>query len=87
MPERATPGLLGRGWQEYQRHILDPVGAGAVQRQECRRAFYAGAIHLFSGLMEGLDDDHEPTPADLARMDRLKAEIVRYAADLKSGRA
>jgi hypothetical protein len=76
------------GWDDYDRTILPPE-AGAVQRRETRRAFYAGAIHMFHTLVTNVSatGDDEPTAEDLAMMDRLKAEIDRYAADLGRGRA
>jgi hypothetical protein len=37
--------LIRDGWQDYAERVL-PAGASAVQRQETRRAFYAGAWEL-----------------------------------------
>jgi hypothetical protein len=87
MPEAPAPGLIASGWQDFRRLSLLPIGAGAVQTQECRRAFYAGAIHLFHSLLRQMDGEREPTEADLAVLDGVKAEIEGYVDDLKAGRA
>ena len=48
----ARKGRLVRdGWQDYAQKIL-PKSAPPVQRQETRRAFYAGAAHLLATMAE-----------------------------------
>lgn len=47
---------LKAGWAEYDRKVI-PLGASALQREECRRAFYVGAHHLFDILLNATDDD------------------------------
>lgn len=81
------PGVIEQAWWAYERRRLAPVGAGAVQRQECRRAFYAGAIAVFHGLVTGVSSETGETPEDMALMDGVKAELDQYAADLGAGRA
>jgi hypothetical protein len=41
-------------WQDYSKTAI-PINAPAIQRQEMRRAFYAGASAMFS-LMTSIDD-------------------------------
>lgn len=89
MADHPTPGpsaSIRAGWDDYVQRVLPP-GVGPVQLQETRRAFYAGAVHLFHTLITMLDPDAEPTEADLAKMDAIQAEILRYGADLGAGRA
>jgi hypothetical protein len=78
--------LIGDAWRQYAEHIV-PADAPEVQMIETRRAFYAGAIACFQGLMAMLDPGTEATEADLAKMDALDAEIKRWLADLGAGRA
>jgi len=47
---------LRKDWRSYERAILDPHRSGAVQRTECRRAFYAGAQALFALLINATSD-------------------------------
>jgi hypothetical protein len=46
------------GWTAYERDVL-PANAGAVQRHECRAAFYGGAswlLNLTAALSDMTDD-------------------------------
>lgn len=75
--------IILEAWNGYRRKLLDPVGAGPVQIEETRRAFYAGAISLLTAIMMGLDPGAEATDADLGRMAAIERELQRYAADLQ----
>jgi len=75
--------LIKEGWTEYRRRTLAPIGAGAVQTEETRKAFYFGAIWLFQSIIERMSPEHEPTAADLAMMDDLQAESDAFVAQLK----
>lgn len=77
---------LAQDWTDYAVQVL-PETCPKVQRQETRRAFYAGAHALFQQLMGVLDDDHEPTEGDLRRVGELDAEIKAFYEDVKRGRA
>lgn len=78
--------LIADGWREFEIDVI-PLNAPDIQRTECRRAFYAGAISIFNGLLSELRPGAEPTDADLKVIDALAAEIKQYADDLKAGRA
>jgi hypothetical protein len=78
---------LADEWREFETRILNPMNAGAVQRQETRRGFYAGAQMMFSLMTGGLDADHEPTDLDVAYIESLSQELRAYARDLTEGRA
>ena len=56
-------------------------GAGKAQLEEMRNAFFAGAQHLFASIMSVMDDDREPTDADLARMGLIQAELAVFIRD------
>lgn len=69
-----------------------PLDAPEVQVDEMRKAFMAGAQHLFASIMTILDPGEEPTDADLRRIGLIDDELREYAdklmADLPtSGRA
>lgn len=73
----ARKGRLVRdGWQDYAEKIL-PDGASAVQRQETRRAFYAGAWELLWRLAE-LGDDSVSEDAGAEVLEATKREIEAF---------
>jgi hypothetical protein len=78
--------IIETEWRNFAELVL-PVNAPTVQHVEMRCAFYAGAMSLFHALITGLDDGEEPTEADIAKMDSIKAEFDRFEADLASWRA
>lgn len=78
--------LIADAWRDFEIQII-PLNAPEVQRVECRRAFYQGAIAMFTGVVSSLDPSPEPTDADLRKMDDIKAEIDQFMVDLKEGRA
>jgi hypothetical protein len=79
--ELMTRKLVLEGWNGY-RHQIMPAECGPVQVEETRRAFYAGAIHLFHSLNTILDADREPTDKDLAQVTAIQKEFEDYARDL-----
>lgn len=82
----ADSKIMDAAWRSYAEMVL-PFGASDIQRQECRRAFYAGGQALLGGIMGMLDPGVEPTEADLDKMTALSAELEQFAADLAAGRA
>lgn len=79
-------GVIEEAWLSYSASVI-PATAHASQRSESRRAFYAGAQALFSGIMRGLDEDHEPTPEDLAHVDKIAKELDAHWKAVAGGRA
>lgn len=73
-------------WLSYLTLVI-PKGAPEGQVRECKRAFYAGAEALLTTVMGMLSPDAEPTPEDLKNMDDLHRELLRFAVDVKEGRA
>jgi hypothetical protein len=68
---------LAEEWETFNQNII-PKMAGPTQRAEMKRAFYAGAIVIFSLMSGGLDPDEEPTQLDIKYVDSLFEEIVEY---------
>jgi hypothetical protein len=58
-----------------------PLDAPAIQIEEMRNAFFAGAQHLFSSIMTILDPGAEPTDKDLERMDLIDRELKAFIND------
>lgn len=61
-----------------------PPGAPLHQRSEMRKAFFAGAHHLFTSIMSILAPGSEPTAADLRRMTLIHEELQRFGAELQA---
>jgi len=55
-----------------------------IQRTEMRRAFFGGALHLFSSMMSFLEPGHEATDKDLDRMTMLSEELKRFENELRA---
>lgn len=69
--------LIEAGWVGLRLAAI-PDAAGKIQLEEMKNAFFAGAQHLFSSIMDIMDDDHEPTAADLRRMDLISTELEGF---------
>jgi hypothetical protein len=74
--------LIEAGWVALQMQAIPP-SAPAVQIKEMRMAFMAGAQHLFASIVSIMDDDREPTDADMRRMDLISAELEAFGEELK----
>ena len=70
------------GWVGF-RHMVVDEKAPAIQLQEMRMAFMAGAQHLFSSIMVTLEPDKEPTAKDLRRMDMIHKELETFGKELE----
>lgn len=77
--DTTTKPLLA-GWKRYASII--PAGASAVQIEETRRAFYAGATVLF-GLLMKLEGGSEATAVDLETMDHIAAELAAFPGSIR----
>ncbi len=73
--------LIESGWIGLRKMWL-PEDATAEQVAELRKAFMAGADHLFASIMNILDDDREPTADDLRRMDLIHNELDEFGKTL-----
>lgn len=76
--------IVEAGWVGY-RHKVVPAGAGPVQVEECRRAFFAGAQHLFASIMTVLEPGAEPTENDMQRMDHINNELRAFGESFVAG--
>jgi hypothetical protein len=74
--------LIEAGWVALRIQAI-PHDAPAVQLQEMRMVFMAGAQHLFASIMSILDPGLEETEADLSRMDLIHKELAAFEAELR----
>ena len=79
-------GMLASAWKAFTRNILDPVGAGSLQRRETKRAFYLGAYTVYRGIIDNMGDGNEPTDEDIKILDDLYVELDAFIKSLKEGR-
>lgn len=75
--EKGMP--ISGGWATYLEAVM-PNEAGPIQIEETRRAFFAGAQHLYAMIMHGLTDGTEPTQTDLDRMLNIEKELADFAS-------
>ena len=73
-------------WERFEKALLPP-DCSDVQRQETRRAFYAGAFVVLDVMAEAMSDDDEMTAGDEQVMIDLALEREEYLANLRLGRA
>jgi hypothetical protein len=78
--------LMAEQWDQFARAVLQP-GTSAIQRQEMRRAFYAGAESILFRVIQSFAPESEPTEADLQIMEDLDQELKDFAQAVKDGRA
>ena len=77
---------MAEQWDSFARAVL-PEGCPAVQRQEMRRAFYAGAEALLHGVLQVLSaEGEEATAEDLDAMANLEKELSEFVELVKKGR-
>lgn len=78
--------LMAEQWNAFALRVLPP-GCSAVQRQEMRRAFYAGAESILFRVIMGFAPETEPTDADMQLMTDVNQELIDFAKAVKDGRA
>ena len=74
--------LIEAGWVALRIQTI-PLDAPAVQLQEMRLAYLAGAQHLFSSIMTILEPGQDETEADLTRMDLIHKELEAFGKELE----
>jgi hypothetical protein len=74
--------LIEAGWVAMRLAVI-PDNAPAVQLNEMRLAYMAGAQHLFSSIMRMLDPDPIETPDDMRRMDLIDEELDAFRQELE----
>lgn len=67
-------------WRSFERDVV-PANAPPVQREECRRAFYAGAAAMRKAVFDAVDDRDDTRCED--NLKRLDDEIAAFRWDLR----
>lgn len=73
--------LIEAGWASVRETYCD---AGPAQLEELRGAFFAGAAHLFSSILNAEDPGDDATDDDVRRMKLIHAELKAYALRLRA---
>jgi hypothetical protein len=74
--------LIEAGWQTMRIQVVPPT-ASDVQLTEMRKAYFAGAQHLFASIMTVMGEDGgEPTAEDLHRLDLIDQELRGFVEEL-----
>lgn len=73
-------------WDDFARQVL-PKNCSFTQRQEMRRAFYAGAQGILYKILGLFTEGNEPSETDLKIMDNLEKELNKFGEDVKAGRS
>lgn len=81
---------IAAAWAQYHERVLPP-DAGRIQVKESKRAFYAGAEAMIITMLRSFEpstgpEGDEPTDADMAVMDELRAELMEFARGVGEGR-
>jgi hypothetical protein len=81
---RARNDRIQHEWESFERDVV-PADAPSVQRQEMRRAFYAGA----RGLLRIQLDEFAAMSEDEAErgMQAIDEELQQFVRSVKDGRA
>ena len=74
--------IIEAGWIAMRIQTI-PDTASALQLDEMRNAFFAGAQHLFASINSVLEEGEEPTEKDLHRMESIADELDRFIEDFK----
>lgn len=69
--------LLEAGWVAFRIAAL-PQQLTADQLRAMRLAYMAGCQHLFGSMMTMMEEDREPTAADMKRMDLINNELNAF---------
>lgn len=69
-------------WQTFR--VIIPVRAPREQKQEMKKAFFAGAFAMFAELVNGVDDASDVTPSDMSMMDEIHAELQEFKEAMRT---
>lgn len=73
--------VIEGGWQDIKRLTL--ADAPDIQLREMRKAFFAGAAHMYASIINMLEEGSEPTEDDLRRIEMIHVELQAWQDLLK----
>lgn len=77
--------IIQAGWVGMFLTVIPP-SASHTQVTEMRKAFFLGAQHLFSTIINMLEPGEEATEKDEHRMTMIHNELIEFSEGLKKGR-
>jgi hypothetical protein len=77
MPPQPKVERLAESWESFERAVI-PADAGPVQRQEMRRAFYAGAWSILCSVRHIGGNDSISEQDGAAMLESLVRECERF---------
>ncbi len=84
--KQVSKATVASTWNRFAQLVLK-LDTSEIQIREMKRAYYVGFHTALLTLLHGLDEDKEPTEADVEYLDSLHKECLRFANDIKLGRA
>lgn len=75
--------LLEAGWHIFRGTML-PAGLAPQSLDRIRLAYLAGAEHVFSSMLSGMDEGDAETDAEIKRMENLSIEIAKAREELNA---
>jgi hypothetical protein len=84
---RARRNRIAEQWDQFARLVFKDTAVSPVQKQEMRRAFYAGADAIMTAIMRDASTDEAMTEDDMFIADDFESEIRDFAERLKKGLA
>lgn len=79
-----TGSIIEVGWQGFV-IVCKLQDAHPIQLREMRKAFFAGAAHLWASTLAVLDHcDPEPTERDMERMSKISRELSEYQKEFEA---
>lgn len=79
----APKKTIASEWEAFSAAVYPRVSG--IQREECRRAFYAGVASLYNMLMTQVSPGDEVTEEDTDMLMNVHLELDKYATDLVAG--
>lgn len=86
--EKLTADLIDKGliieggWVGFKLAVFPQGGLSKIQHDEMRKAFFAGSLHLFTSILNVLEDGTDATEVDLQRMSIIHEELERFEKEL-----
>ena len=77
---------MAEQWDQFARKVL-PANCSLTQKQETRRAFYAGAHAILLRIIEAFAPESEPTAEDIQIMADVHEELMDFAEAIRQGKA
>ncbi len=77
---------IAQRWTEFEAQVISP-DAGPVQRQEMRRAFYAGFNEALVASLQMAEESGNDDELGVAMMESLHRECREFVSSVLTGRA